>query len=160
MTARPSGAASIAFRCAAIQDLEFFGCTEGPLLFADAVEQLKALGGEAVELDLSPFLEAARLLYEGPWVAERYSVAGELMEQNPEAVLPVIRAVLAKAPAVSGVQTFRAQYRLQALKALCDKALEGLDCVLTPTIGRPSRGRSLKPNRCCATRNSVTTPTS
>ncbi|QZD72586.1 allophanate hydrolase [Pseudomonas sp. 3-2] len=119
------------------QDLEFFGCEEGPLLFGDAIDRLKALGGEAVELDLSPFLEAARLLYEGPWVAERYSVAGELMEENPEAVLPVIRAVLAKAPAVSGVQTFRAQYRLQALKAVCDKALEGLDCVLTPTIGRP-----------------------
>ncbi|KQZ80492.1 allophanate hydrolase [Pseudomonas sp. Root562] len=119
------------------QDLEFFGCTEGPVLFAEAIDQLKALGGEAVELDLSPFLEAARLLYEGPWVAERYSVAGELMAQNPEAVLPVIRAVLAKAPAVSGVQTFRAQYRLQALKALCDKALENLDCVITPTIGRP-----------------------
>jgi allophanate hydrolase len=119
------------------QDLEFFGCVEGPLLFGDAIDRLKALGGEAVELDLSPFLEAARLLYEGPWVAERYSVAGELMENNPEAVLPVIRAVLAKAPAVTGVQTFRAQYRLQALKALCDRALEGLDCVLTPTIGRP-----------------------
>jgi allophanate hydrolase len=119
------------------QDLEFFGCPEGPLLFGDAIDQLKALGGEAVELDLSPFLEAARLLYEGPWVAERYSVTGELMAQNPEAVLPVIRTVLAKAPAVSGVQTFRAQYRLQALKALCDKALENLDCVVTPTIGRP-----------------------
>jgi len=119
------------------QDLEFFGCVEGPLLFGDAIDRLKALGGEPVELDLSPFLEAARLLYEGPWVAERYSVAGELMEQNPEAVLPVIRAVLAKAPAVTGVQTFRAQYRLQALKALCDQALEDLDCVLTPTIGRP-----------------------
>jgi len=119
------------------QDLEFFGCNEGPQLFAAAIERLKVLGGEAVEFDLSPFLEAARLLYDGPWVAERYSVAGELMEQNPEAVLPVIRAVLAKAPAVTGVQTFRAQYRLQALKALCDEALENLDCVLTPTIGRP-----------------------
>ncbi|WP_447788709.1 allophanate hydrolase [Pseudomonas farris] len=119
------------------QDLAFFGCPEGPLLFGDAIDQLKAMGGEAVELDLSAFLEAARLLYEGPWVAERYSVAGELMEQHPQAVLPVIRAVLAKAPAVTGVQTFRAQYRLQALKVLCDKALEGLDCVVTPTIGRP-----------------------
>jgi len=119
------------------QDLDFFGCKESPRLFGDAIDRLKAAGGEAVELDLSPFLEAARLLYEGPWVAERYSVAGELMEENPAAVLPVIRAVLAKAPAVSGVQTFRAQYRLQALKAVCDKALEGLDCVLTPTIGRP-----------------------
>lgn len=119
------------------EDLEFFGCKQGPSLFNDAIDRLTAMGGEAVTLDLSPFLEAAGLLYDGPWVAERYSVAGELMEQNPQAVLPVIRAVLSKAPAVTGVQTFRAQYRLQALKALCDKALEDLDCVLTPSIGRP-----------------------
>ncbi|WP_219266230.1 allophanate hydrolase [Pseudomonas sp. Xaverov 259] len=119
------------------QDLEYFGCEQGPQLFAQAIDRLTALGGEPVTLDLSPFLEAARLLYEGPWVAERYSVAGELLEQNPKAVLPVIRAVLAQAPAVSGVHTFRAQYRLQALKAQCDGLLEGLDCVLTPTIGRP-----------------------
>ncbi|WP_397451587.1 allophanate hydrolase [Pseudomonas sp. NA-150] len=119
------------------QDLEFFGCEQGPALFDAAIQRLIALGGEAVTLDLSPFLEAASLLYNGPWVAERYSVAGELMETRPEAVLPVIRAVLAKAPAVDGVQTFRAQYRLQALKALCDKALEPLDCVITPSIPRP-----------------------
>ncbi|EPN45723.1 allophanate hydrolase, partial [Pseudomonas syringae pv. actinidiae ICMP 18807] len=92
---------------------------------------------EAVTLDLSPFLEAAHLLYDGPWVVERYSIAGPLMEQHPDAVLPVIRDVLAKAPGVSGVDTFRAQYRLQALKAFCDRALDGLDCVVTPSIGRP-----------------------
>ncbi|EPJ87319.1 allophanate hydrolase [Pseudomonas sp. CFII68] len=119
------------------RDLAFFGCQEGPQLFQEAIERLERLGGEAVELDLSPFLEAARLLYEGPWVAERYSVAGPLMEREPEAVLPVIRAVLAKAPTVDGVQTFRARYRLQALKAQCDRAMDTLDCVLTPTIGRP-----------------------
>ncbi|MBT9303856.1 MULTISPECIES: allophanate hydrolase [Pseudomonas] len=119
------------------QDLEFFGCEQGPRLFRQAISRLIALGGEPVSLDLSPFLEAARLLYEGPWVAERYSVAGDLMERQPEAVLPVIRAVLAKAPAVTGVDTFRAQYRLQTLKTLCDQALQTLDCVLTPTIGRP-----------------------
>ncbi|MEO8490175.1 allophanate hydrolase [Pseudomonas sp.] len=119
------------------QDLEFFGCEQGPQLFQQAIDRMINLGGEPVALDLSPFLEAARLLYEGPWVAERYSVAGELMERDSDAVLPVIRAVLAKAPAVTGVDTFRAQYRLQALKAQCDVLLEGLDCVLTPTIGRP-----------------------
>ncbi|MEE4911326.1 allophanate hydrolase [Pseudomonas alliivorans] len=125
------------------QDLEFFGCIQGPLLFSDAIDHLTALGGEAVTLDLSPFLEAASLLYDGPWVAERYSVAGQLMEENPAAVLPVIRAVLAKAPAVTGVETFRAQYRLQALKAICDKALEGVDCVVTPSIGRPMTSAEL-----------------
>ncbi|MEE3934316.1 allophanate hydrolase [Pseudomonas viridiflava] len=125
------------------EDLEFFGCIQGPLLFSDAIDHLTALGGEAVTLDLSPFLEAASLLYDGPWVAERYSVAGQLMEENPAAVLPVIRAVLAKAPAVTGVETFRAHYRLQALKAICDKALEGLDCVVTPSIGRPMTSAEL-----------------
>ncbi|GAB7528279.1 allophanate hydrolase [Pseudomonas sp. 3A(2025)] len=118
------------------QDLQFFGCNEGPALFAAAIERLQALGGEVVSLDLSPFLEAARLLYEGPWVAERYSVVGELARTQPEAVLPVIHAVLAKGPEVTGVDTFRGQYRLQALKAECDRVMAGLDCVLTPTIGR------------------------
>ncbi|CAM5430635.1 allophanate hydrolase [Thauera mechernichensis] len=118
-------------------DLEFFGCTEGPALFASAIERLRAIGGEAVEIDFTPFLEAARLLYEGPWVAERYSVVGPLMERTPDAVLPVIRAVLAKAPGATAVQTFEAQYRLQAYKARCDALLAELDCVLTPTIGRP-----------------------
>ncbi|WP_213880943.1 allophanate hydrolase [Pseudomonas sp. dw_358] len=118
-------------------DLEFFGCPEGPALFAAAVQRMRSLGGEAVEIDLSPFLEAARLLYEGPWVAERYSVVGELATRQPDAVLPVIHAVLAKAPGVTGVQTFEAQYRLQALKAECDRTLAELDCVLTPTLARP-----------------------
>ncbi|WP_444438579.1 allophanate hydrolase [Pseudomonas sp. A6] len=119
------------------QDLEFFGCAEGPALFAQAIEQLRGIGGTPVEIDFAPFLEAARLLYEGPWVAERYSVAGELIERQPDAVLPVIRAVLEKAPGASAVELFRAQYRLQALKARCDAIMAGLDCVLTPTIGRP-----------------------
>ncbi|MCP1645076.1 allophanate hydrolase [Pseudomonas citronellolis] len=119
------------------QDLEFFGCAEGPALFAQAIEQLRGIGGTPVEIDFAPFLEAARLLYEGPWVAERYSVAGELIEREPDAVLPVIRAVLEKAPGASAVELFRAQYRLQALKARCDAIMAGLDCVLTPTIGRP-----------------------
>lgn len=125
------------FRFGVPAQLEFLGCSESPTLFAHTIEQLKALGGEAVEIDFAPFLEAARLLYAGPWVAERYNVAGALIEQQPEAVLPVIKAVLEKAPAVSGVDTFRAQYRLQALKARCDQIMANLDCVLTPAYPRP-----------------------
>jgi len=118
-------------------DLEFFGDAEGPGLFAVAVAALRACGGTPLEIDLSPFLEAARLLYEGPWVAERQAVVGDLIARDADAVLPVIRAVLAPAPAVTGVDTFKAQYRLQRLKAECDRALARLDCVLMPTIGRP-----------------------
>lgn len=125
------------FRFGVPTQLEFLGCPESPALFAAARARLEALGGEAVPLDLTPFLEAARLLYEGPWVAERYSVAGALIEADPEAVLPVIRAVLEKAPGTTAVDAFRAGYRLQALKAQCDALLAELDCVLTPTYPRP-----------------------
>ncbi|MFC2972481.1 allophanate hydrolase [Azotobacter bryophylli] len=125
------------FRFGVPKQLEFLGCPESPALFAATVEQLKAIGGTPVEIDFAPFLEAARLLYEGPWVAERYSVAGELIEREPEAVLPVIRAVLEKAPGAGAVDAFRAQYRLQQLKAICDRTLADLDCVLTPAYPRP-----------------------
>ena len=125
------------FRFGVPQQLEFLGCVESPALFAATIEQLKAIGGEPVAIDFAPFLEAARLLYEGPWVAERYSVAGDLIAAQPEAVLPVIRAVLHKAPDASAVDAFRAQYRLQALKAICDRIMAEVDCVLTPAYPRP-----------------------
>ncbi|SPB17096.1 amidase [Caballeronia novacaledonica] len=124
------------FRFGVPRQLEFAGCDESPALFANARAALEAIGGEAVEIDFAPFIEAARLLYEGPWVAERYSVAGALMEAQPDAVLPVIRDVLAKAPGATAVDAFRAQYRLQALKQRCDAVLADLDCVLTPSIPR------------------------
>ncbi|MBA1275394.1 allophanate hydrolase [Stutzerimonas azotifigens] len=125
------------FRFGVPTNLEFLGCSESPTLFAATVEHLQAMGGEPVGIDFGPFLEAARLLYEGPWVAERYSVAGELIEQQPDAVLPVIRAVLEKAPGTTAVQLFRAQYRLQELKAICDQIMDEVDCVLTPAYPRP-----------------------
>lgn len=119
-----------------LQDRDFLGCTEGPALFAEAVAQMQMIGGEPVEIDLSPFLQAARLLYEGPWIAERYHVAGALIERQPQAVLPVIRDILAGAPAMTAVQTFDALYRLQGYKARCDAIVDAVDCVLTPTIAR------------------------
>ncbi|CAL8477705.1 allophanate hydrolase [Caballeronia sp. S22] len=124
------------FRFGVPRQIEFAGCDESPALFANARAALEALGGEAIDIDFAPFLEAARLLYEGPWVAERYSVAGALMESQPDAVLPVIRDVLAKAPGATAVDAFRAQYKLQALKQRCDAVLADLDCVLTPSIPR------------------------
>lgn len=125
------------FRFGVPQQLEFLGCEESPVLFAETKARLIALGGEPVDIDFSPFLAAARLLYDGPWVAERYITAETLLHAQPESVLPVIRAVLSSAPGYNAAETFRAQYRLQALKAQCDAIMADLECVLTPAYPRP-----------------------
>lgn len=119
------------------RQLEFLGCSESPSLFVEALAQMEAIGGVAVPIDFSPFLAAARLLYEGPWVAERYSTIEALLQEQPDEILPVIRDVLRKAPQYSAVDTFRAQYRLQQLKAECDRILASVDCVVTPAYPRP-----------------------
>ena len=46
-----------------------------------------------VEFDLEPFYETARLLYEGPWVAERYLVIRNLLASSPDAIHPVTREI-------------------------------------------------------------------
>ncbi|MGE0970559.1 allophanate hydrolase [Klebsiella sp. WOUb02] len=131
------GAPAPGFRFGVPQTLNFLGCAQSEALFLQAKARLLALGGVAVSLDMTPFLAAASLLYDGPWVAERYAVAGPLIERQPEAVLPVIRDVLAKAPQTDAVAAFKAMYQLQAYKAQCDALLDGVDCVLTPTYPRP-----------------------
>lgn len=131
------GVPQAGFRFGVPDKLEFLGCAESEALFYHAKAQLEALGGIPVALDFTPFLAAAKLLYEGPWVAERYHVAGHLIEQQPDAVLPVIRDVLQKAPTTDAVSAFDGLYRLQSYKRQCDALLDALDCVLTPTYPRP-----------------------
>jgi allophanate hydrolase len=126
------------FRFGLPREPEFMGCAESAAIFARAVEHLRAIGGSPVEIDFAPFLETTRLLFGGPWLAERYSGRlGAFMESNPEALLPVIREVLAPAPKITGIATFRALHRLQELKAECDRLIAGLDFVLTPAYPRP-----------------------
>jgi allophanate hydrolase len=131
------GAPEPGFRFGIPDTLEFLGCAESEALFNAAKMQLIALGGVPEIIDFSPFLAAAKLLYDGPWVAERYHVAGKLIEQQPDAVLPVIRDVLQKAPSTDAVAAFDAQYKLQHYKMQCDAILAGVSCVLTPTYPRP-----------------------
>lgn len=135
--AQAFGLPEAGFRFGVPDRLEFLGCTESEALYHAAKARLIALGGVPVTIDFSPFLAAATLLYNGPWVAERYHVAGALIAQQPNAVLPVIRDVLSKAPGTDAVAAFDAQYQLQHFKRRCDEVMATLDCVLTPTYPRP-----------------------
>jgi allophanate hydrolase len=117
------------------QQLEFFGNSQFARLFDEAIARLQGLGGQAVEIDLEPFSEAARLLYEGPWVAERWLVIESLLRSDPGAILPVTRGIIEGGARVSGAEAFRAQYRLQALRRTCEQIWGQIDVLVTPTAG-------------------------
>ncbi|RDB43855.1 allophanate hydrolase [Halomonas sp. DQ26W] len=98
-----------------------------------AIAQLEALGGEKVELDCSPLLAAARLLYEGPWVAERYHAIRELLKRDPDAVHPVTRRITEGGATPLAVDAFEARYQLAEYKRQADALLARVDVMLCPT---------------------------
>lgn len=118
------------FRFAVPDTLTFFGNTEAEEIFKRSLNELKALGGEAVEINFQPFIDAAKLLYEGPWVAERWLATEQV---SRDAMLPVIRTIVEGAEGKTAADAFNAQYQLQAYKKLCDAALADVEFLLIPT---------------------------
>ncbi len=117
--------------------LAFFGDAEAEEAFARDVRAVEALGARIVEFDLEPFSGVARLLYEGPWVAERYAATKPLIETNPEALHPVTRAIIEGAKKFDAVAAFEAFYRLAELRRRTMAAWPAFDVMLVPTIPRP-----------------------
>ncbi|MGM0672301.1 allophanate hydrolase [Thioalkalivibrio sp.] len=115
--------------------LEYFGNQAGAALFERAVERLQQLGGAPMEVDFEPFLEAARLLYEGPWVAERYAAIREFVERQPESLFGVTREIIQGGAKPLAADAFAAQYRLQTLRRRTEALWSEVDLVITPTAG-------------------------
>jgi allophanate hydrolase len=123
--------------------LEWFGDAESPALFAAALERLRASDVELVEIDIAPLLEAARLLYEGPWTAERYAAVGTFLEEASASdaaargagLDATVAGIILGGKAHTSVQTFRAIYRLAELRRAADAVLAAVDAVVAPTAG-------------------------
>lgn len=120
-------------------DKRFFGDRNAEAGFAAAEKLAEALGARLVEIDLTPFFETARLLYHGPWVAERTAAVGDFMARQPDAVHPVTRQIIAQGVGTSAVDSFRGWYRLAELRGLARKALDGVDALMVPTMPAPCR---------------------
>ena len=111
----------------------FCGDRRAELAFDSALRHLNSLDAVVVEIDLAPFLEAARLLYDGPWEAERYAAVGAFIEAHPDAVHPVTRDIILSGNKPLAVDAFRAFYRLAELKAQAGAAFTSVDMLMVPT---------------------------
>jgi allophanate hydrolase len=121
------------------------GVPRTPVLDADqgytiawqqALRQLQALGAEIVSLDFEPLHQVARLLYSGPWVAERYAVVQRLMDSQPGKLDPTVATVIGAARNFSAADTFRAQYTLRHHQAQAAQMWAQVDLLLVPTAPR------------------------
>ncbi len=117
------------------KDLAFFGNAEAERLFGESVARMTSLGGTPVAVDLAPFLDTARLLYGGPWVAERYLAIRDFFDAQADTVFPPVREIIAGGREVSAADTFAHFYKLRALKRVCDAVWNDIDVLLTPTAG-------------------------
>jgi allophanate hydrolase len=113
--------------------LIFFGDKAQEAAYAAALEKWRALGATFVSFDLEPLYETARLLYEGPWVAERYLVIRNMLASSPDAIHPVTREITIAGSRLSAADTFAALYRLQALRRTAEHAFADIDALVLPT---------------------------
>jgi allophanate hydrolase len=117
------------------EQLEFFGDQEYARLYRESLRRLDAAGGVRVEIDFGPFIDAAKLLYGGAYLGERFAAVGAFIEAHPQDVHPVTRQVILQGKALSAAQAFDAQHQLMALRRRSESAWEQVDLIVTPTAG-------------------------
>ena len=119
------------------EDLEFFGDDASREAFAQACARLQRLGGTPVAIDFRPFAQAAAMLYEDAFVAERYAGIRDFFDAHadsqPEVFDPVVRAIIASGRRFSAADWCQATDRLGLLRQRCDAALASVDVLVLPT---------------------------
>lgn len=127
--------------------LDFGGDPVCRALFVRAAQAVEQSGLHHVATAIEPLLEAGRLLYDGPWVAERHVAVGELPR---EAMQPPIATILDQAADYSAADLFRAQHRLAQLRREADLLWQQVEALLLPTLPRPYRIAEIEaePLRC------------
>ena len=92
-----------------------------------------------VEVDVGAFLEAGRLLYGGPWVAERLAVVGDFLAGEPGGLDPTVRQIILGAARWTGAEMAAAGYELARLRRLTEAVWDQVDVLVLPTVpGHPT----------------------
>lgn len=117
----------------------FAGDSLSAIAFDTALADLTDVldGTHPIPVDIAPLFAVAELLYNGPWVAERYFAIRNLMEHSPDVLHPTTRRIIAGATAYSAVDAFAGLYRLAELRRTAQSIWSRIDILLVPTYPRP-----------------------
>lgn len=115
--------------------LEFFGDSRAQDAYQTSLDLLKTSGAEIDVVDMTPFYDAARLLYEGPWVAERYLATSPFIERSPDALWPETGKIISGGKSPSALDAFNAQYKLAGYVRKAEEMWSSFDFLMLPTTG-------------------------
>lgn len=127
---------SFRFAIVGEDQLEFFGDEQARRQFQRTVALMSDLGGTAYTIDFSAFLEAGKMLFDSPLLAERLLTYADTLARAPESVHPAVRLVLEKGAQYDATQTYATLYRLRELRRDTHLLLQGFDALLLPTYAR------------------------
>lgn len=113
--------------------LEFFGDEDSARLYDEAVARVRSLGHTVAAVDYAPFAETARLLYQGPWVAERFAAIGAFATSHGADMDPAVRTIVLGARDLKASDTFAGMYRLADLIRRAEAEWQKMDVMLLPS---------------------------
>lgn len=115
------------------EDLHVFGDDAAAVAWDAAVVRLRGLGLRVVERDIAPLLDCAKLLYDGPWLAERRAAVGRFFDEHGDAMHPTTRAIVAGADRFSARDAFEGLYALKAYMRVAQALFAEVDALAVPT---------------------------
>ena len=114
-------------------DLIWLGDAQSERLYEAALKAMTDSGGRLVEVDIAPLLACGRLLYDGPWVAERALALSAALKGNPAAIHPVVRAIVQAGAGISAVDAFEGLHALQGYQRAAQSLWADVDALMLPT---------------------------
>jgi allophanate hydrolase len=88
----------------------------------------------ADEADIAALLDAARLLYDGPWVAERAVAFGGFAAANPGALNPVTQRILDGAARFTAADVFQGLHALAGHRRAAERFFARYDALVVPSV--------------------------
>ncbi len=116
-----------------LADRQFYGDDSAAAIYQSGVERLQRLGFVCRDIDFGPFHEAAEMLYNGPWMAERDVAVGDFIRRKPESVVEVTRNTIMSASRFSAADAFKAFYRIKELRVSTSATWSEVDAIFVPT---------------------------
>ncbi|KAF0132362.1 MAG: allophanate hydrolase, partial [Xanthobacteraceae bacterium] len=114
-------------------DRLFFGDVAMAGAFEASLALMAPLADSREEIDLTPCFAVAKLLYDGPWVAERHAAMRSFLATNAADVHPVTRQIVDAASRFSATDAFEGLYKLADLRRVTEQIWSRIDALVVPT---------------------------